>query len=77
MALRYELIGDVDNNGKITSFDAMLILNHVAGLIQFNDDEIAKADVDGNLQVRATDAIRILYHLSGDNIIDEVRVVSE
>ena len=75
MALRYELVGDVDNNGKITSFDAMLILNHVAGLIQFNDDEIAKADVNGNLKVQATDAIQVLDHLSGKSIIDKVRVI--
>ena len=75
MALRCELIGDVDNNGKITSFDAMLILNHVARFIEFNADETARADVNGNLEVQTTDARQILDHLSGKNIIDKVRVV--
>lgn len=77
MALRYELIGDVDNNGKITSFDAMIILNHVTGLIKLNPDEIARADVNGNLQIQSTDGRQILAHLSGNNIIDKVRVVPE
>ncbi len=77
MANRYELMGDVDNNGKITSFDVLLILNHVAGLITLNADQQSRADVTADGEVKSTDARAVFKHLSGENLITQMAIVSE
>ena len=77
MALKYVLNGDVNGDGKINSYDAMLILCYTAELIEFNNDEKSRADVDGNNEIQSVDARRILQHLSGINIINKISEVTD
>jgi hypothetical protein len=75
MANKYELTGDVDNNGKITTFDVLLICNHIVGLITLNADQQLRADVNADGEVKETDARAVLRHLSGENLITQMVIV--
>lgn len=77
MALKYEVLGDVNGDGQINGYDAMLILSHVAGNIQLNTSELRRANVDQNLSVNAIDARKVLQHLAGIEIIDNISIFTE
>ncbi|MBT3168959.1 MAG: hypothetical protein HN952_04060 [Candidatus Cloacimonetes bacterium] len=64
-----DVMGDVDDNGEIQTYDASLVLQNVIDLIDFNENQIFTADVDGNGQIQAYDASLILQYVVG--IIDE------
>ncbi len=53
-------LGDTDQNGRITAYDARLALRASVGLESFNEAEISIADIDGNGTVAAQDARLIL-----------------
>jgi len=53
-------LGDVNENNKITAYDASLILQYVVGLIQFSDFQFCKADTDNGKTVTSLDASFIL-----------------
>jgi hypothetical protein len=63
-------LGDVNGDGKITSYDAILILSHVIGLSHLLGSQAQRADVSGNGAVTAYDASLILRYLAGltDNL---------
>ncbi len=54
--------GDVDNNGSITSFDALLIVTHAVGL-SIAPNSPALGDVDADGQVTTRDALIVLTHV--------------
>ena len=54
------LFGDVSGNGEITSFDAVLILQHTVGLITLTDPFARVADVSDNGRISAFDAALVL-----------------
>lgn len=60
------MLGDADNNGKITAYDATVILRNIYEYIDPSTNEIStipsekNADVDGNGVVTAYDATQIL-----------------
>ena len=55
--------GDASGNGKLTAFDASLILQHASGLVDLtNNDE---ADTSGDGSVSAFDASLILQYITG------------
>lgn len=54
------LLGDVDQNGRVTAADARRTLRVAANLDQFSPEEKAIADVDFNGSITAGDARRIL-----------------
>ena len=65
LLLKFEL-GDVDHNHKLTSMDAMLLMQYKAGLLQetvFFCTECA--NVDGKMGVNSIDAMLILQFRAG------------
>lgn len=67
-----QFIGDVDNDGKITEIDAILIFYHVSGELSLSDEELKRADTDGDGSVALSDALKIYKHITGEILIDEV-----
>lgn len=60
------MLGDVDGNGEITSVDATLVLQHVAGWnVTINP---LAADCDGNNEVTSVDATLVLQYVAGWNV---------
>ena len=59
------LLGDVDEDGSITSTDARLTLQFYAGKIGEEDLDISVADVDGDGSITSTDARLILQKYAG------------
>jgi hypothetical protein len=55
-------LGDVNNDGKINSTDAILVLQHAAKIITLTDAKIIAADINGDGKVNSTDAIKILQY---------------
>ncbi len=62
----YYVLGDVDNNGKMSSYDARLILKYVAGSGELTEKQILAADMDGNGKVTSYDARLVLKQVAGN-----------
>ncbi len=59
--------GDVDGNGKIEAYDALLVLRYVVGKYELTNDELQiYANVDSALGVHADDALWILKYIVSD-----------
>lgn len=69
-----QLKGDIDNDGKITELDLVICLANMAELIDFSEQEKARADVNNDGTVSLRDAKAILRHIAGMELIDEVIV---
>lgn len=59
--------GDVDNDYRITTTDARLVLQHAVGKTELKDRFLALANVDGNGKVDTADARMILQCAVGKN----------
>jgi len=57
--------GDVSGNGKITAYDAFLVLQHVVGLTYLSIEQQKAADVTGDGTITALDAALILQYSVG------------
>jgi hypothetical protein len=66
-----ELIGDINNDGKINMFDAFLIFAKNTASIAFNYEEMVRADVNGDGVVGIPDALAIRNHIRGKSLITE------
>ena len=53
------LLGDVNSDGKVNLFDAILVQKYSVGIITFTDKQIAIADVSRDGKVKMIDAILI------------------
>lgn len=60
-----QMLGDVDNNGKVEAYDALLALQIATGKKTGTPAEIIAADVDKSGSVQAYDALRILQYVTG------------
>jgi len=58
-------IGDLNNDGLITVYDASLTLQNFAGLVEFENWQLIAADVDGNGAIQSYDASLILQFAVG------------
>ena len=58
------LLGDVNDDGNINIFDALMILQHIKGDIDLSD--VPAADVNGDGNINIFDALMILQHIKGD-----------
>ncbi len=67
----YDMIGDVDGNGKITAADARSTLRVAARIEVFSDEQIAVADVDNSGDITASDARAILRVAAGLEAFEE------
>lgn len=54
------MLGDVNNDGKVTTVDARAVLRHIARLSPIPAEDLKAADVDKNGKVTSADARRIL-----------------
>ena len=60
-AFKTDFFGDVDQNGEISSIDALLVLMHSVELKQITDIKIQRiADVNGDEKIDSSDALLIL-----------------
>ncbi|MFA6958565.1 MAG: dockerin type I repeat-containing protein [Thermoanaerobaculia bacterium] len=55
-------LGDVDADGRLTSLDAVLILQFTVGLVEPADWQTIAADVSGNGEIGAYDAALVLRY---------------
>lgn len=58
-------LGDVDFNGKISSYDALLTLEHSTQGITLNSNQLKAADVNKDNKVNSSDALYILQAVVG------------
>ena len=65
-ALLYYVLGDVDGNGKVTSYDARLILKYVAGNGTLTEKQVLASDMDKNGKITAYDARLVLKQVAGN-----------
>lgn len=56
------LIGDVDGNGKVDTFDAVVVLKYAAEMIQLDDNQLKAADTNKDGTVNTFDAVLILKY---------------
>jgi hypothetical protein len=61
-------LGDVNIDNKITSYDALLILQHVTGITTLSTEKAALADVNADKKVNSGDALEILQYIVGNKL---------
>ena len=66
------IIGDIDNDGKVTSADSLLILRQSVGLEHFTDIQIELADVDGDGKITSADALEVLRASVGLSTVGKI-----
>lgn len=59
------LLGDVDGSGNVDFFDAMLVLQHYAGMSGEEQLDVRAADVDGSGSIDFFDGMYILQYYAG------------
>lgn len=65
-----QILGDINNDGKIDAIDAYVCLRAASGVISLDTEEAARADVNEDGLVNAVDQRWIFQHISGERIID-------
>jgi hypothetical protein len=64
-----ELIGDINNDGKINDLDLLLIFAKNTNIIQFNLNETNRGDTTDDGVVGLPDALKIQNHIIGKELI--------
>ena len=59
-------LGDVDGDGVITTKDALMITNAIAGELIMTDDEFKRADLNSDGTLSSAEALRILQYINGN-----------
>jgi hypothetical protein len=59
------LLGDVNNDGKVSVLDATEIQKYIAGLVTLSDSQLAAGDVNGDGNLTVTDATQIQKYIVG------------
>jgi hypothetical protein len=59
------MLGDVDGDGKVTTLDAVKILQYYVGSITLSENQLSAADTDRDGKVGSLDAARILQYYVG------------
>ncbi len=54
---RLLMVGDVDNNGKISAVDYILIKRNVMGTLELDEQQLLSADINGDGRVNAMDYV--------------------
>ena len=65
-------MGDLDNDGKITSADSLLILRQSVGLEHFTDVQQKLADVDDDGKITSADALEVLRYSVGLSVSEKI-----
>lgn len=74
--MRRELVGDVNNDGKISSIDAQIILLHSANNVILDTNALLRAEVNGDDAITSMDARRILKHIQGVDLITDAIIIT-
>ena len=67
-----QILGDINNDGKIDAIDAYVCLKATEGGISLDTEEAARADVNEDGRVNVVDRRWIFQHILGERIIDGV-----
>lgn len=67
-----QLRGDVNNDGRLSIIDMLLIFMYKSTEITLGPDELQRADTDNDGSVTLADALMIQRHIQGEAIIDGV-----
>ena len=67
-----QLRGDVNNDGRLSIIDMLLIFNYKSSAISLDTDELQRADTDNDGSITLADALAIQRHIEGEAIIDGV-----
>ena len=67
-----QILGDINNDGKIDAIDMYVCLNAASGSISLDTEEAARADVNEDGRVNAVDRRWLFQHILGERIIDGV-----
>ena len=67
-----QILGDINNDGKIDAIDAYFCWMAASGVVSLDTEEAARADVNENGVVDAIDTRWLFHHISGKRIIDGV-----
>ena len=65
-----QILGDINNDGKIDAIDAYVCLEAASGSISLDTEEAARADVNEDGRVNAVDMKWLFQHILGERIID-------
>lgn len=65
----YNLLGDVNLDGKVTAADAALILQYLDGKAELNDKQKLNADVNLDGKITRDDAEAIMEYIVGNNTL--------
>lgn len=60
-----KLSADIDGNGKVTSRDALFILQHTTGVKPLTGSALTNADLDGSGDIKSKDALTVLQIATG------------
>lgn len=58
-------IGDVDGSGKVTTKDALMLMQCLNGDLILSDDAFKRADLNGDGELSSAEALRILQYVNG------------
>lgn len=64
--------GDMNSDGKISSADALSILQYATGVITLTDKEFEKADINSNEKVNSADGLAALQIATGLATINDI-----
>lgn len=67
--------GDLDGDGEVTSYDALMILQHTTGLITIDDELYSLANNDLSIDITSYDALLTLQYTTG--LIDSLPVYDD
>ena len=62
--------GDVDNDGRLTVIDMLLIFKYKSDAIKLTPAELQRADTNNDGSVAIADALAIQKHIKGETLID-------
>lgn len=58
-------LGDVNGDGKISNFDALMLLQAINDMLNLTAEQFARADLNGDGELWTMEALRILHYVSG------------
>ena len=58
-------IGDVNGDGNVNTFDALLVMRYALGLVELKGSKLKAADFNGDSTVSSYDALVLMRHVLG------------